>query len=153
MDNHNNIIDNTADMGSGLVITTASKLQLNQIRKWMQFFAILGVVFCVLMLIGSISLFFAFSNQDAYANMPTSSRYSLYLVPIFAVVIIPATVFAFKFSQAMRTALYTSNPEKAQDAFKNFRNLFRFVGIFTIVSFVFYIFIFIIGVFTKGQLF
>jgi hypothetical protein len=153
MDINNIVIDTPSEVGSGMVLNTASKLQLNQIRKWMQFFAILGIVFCVLMLLVSFGLFFTFSYQEMYANMPASSRYSLFVVPILAVVIIPATVFAFKFSQAMRTALYTSNPERAQDAFKNFRNLFRYMGIFTIVSFVFYIFMFIFGVFTKGQLF
>jgi hypothetical protein len=146
MDINNTVIDTSSEMGSGMVFNTASKLQLNQIRKWLQFFAVLGIVFCVLMLIASFVFFYVLATQETFAAMPRQSLFAMFLIPVFILFTIPPVIFTLRFSQKMRTALFTSNSQHAENAFKNLRNTFRFVGIITILTYVLYLVLFFVGV-------
>jgi hypothetical protein len=146
MDINNIVIDTPSEVGSGMVLNTASKLQLNEIRKWLQFFAVLGIVFCVLMAIASFVFFYVLATEETFATMPRQTTYTMFIIPVFALLTIPPVIFTLKFSQKMRTALFTSNSVLAEDAFKNLRNTFRFVGIITILTYVLYLVLFFVGV-------
>jgi hypothetical protein len=116
---------------------------LTETAKWGKFLAVIGFVFCGLIVIsafvfGAIFASSAFSKVPGYSN--EAGFFGLLGGSMFAgVYIIAAAIyffpclFLYNFSVRLRSALRTNDQVKLNQALKNQKMLYRFVGIMTII--------------------
>jgi len=116
---------------NNLVINDDIKAFLVECSKWAKFLAILSYIGAGLMILAA---FFGFITSALlpYTMVPTL------LVPIFYVVIgvlmiIPAN-FMYKFSDKIRRGIDFNEQETTVEAFENLKSLYKFNGIYAIVS-------------------
>lgn len=115
-----------------------SKQNLNETRKWTFYLSILGFVFIGLMIIGSLSIGAIF-NQLGEDNLPfPSSMFGGIYFVVGAIYFFPI-YYLFKFSTHMKNALLSGEEMSLDEAFKNLKSHYKFMGVFTIVILSIYI--------------
>jgi hypothetical protein len=115
--------------------------------KWARFLAILGFIGLGLILIASIFLSVNsadktdpdYINDTAYKSGEIAGSMFVALV-IIAIYFFPF-YFLWKFANKMRTALLTDDTASLNEALKNLKATFRYVGVLTII----FIALFLIG--------
>lgn len=134
----------------GLNIDDAIKNHLFETAKWGRFLAIVGFIFCGLIVIGGIILATtATSDTGAYRG-----RYDMYdetaalegMGPLMLVIcIIVAALYFFpslfllRFSNKMKAALASDDQALLATSFRNLKIVFRYMGIMSIVFIVLYV--------------
>lgn len=124
-----------------------SKGFLQESAKWGKFLAIVGFIFCGLILIGGIALSL---QPDALTKSYDRFGYredpSENLGPAMVVVYIAIAVlyffpclFLFRFSSNMKSALQSGDQATLVSSFRNLRSMFRFVGVLTIIVLAIYV--------------
>lgn len=109
-----------------------SKQNLNETRKWTFFLAILGFVFIGLMVIASFSIGAIFSELgDDSMPFPSSMLGGIYFV--MGIIYFFPIYYLYKFSTHMKNALASGEDISLDEAFKNLKSHYKFVGILTIV--------------------
>ena len=120
-------------------LSQESKQHLNETRKWTFFLAIVGFVFIGLMVILSVSMGAVLNELGDSSEMPFPTSFigaiylvmgALYFFPIY---------YLFKFSTHMKQALVYKQEQNIEDAFRNMKSHYKFMGIFTIVIFSIYL--------------
>lgn len=121
-----------------LQIDPASQVALSESAKWGRFLAVVGFIFCGLLVIGAIGL-------GVYASTTVANGFSgayaggmglgvtLVYVAMAAVYFFPC-LFLYNYSSRIREAIATSNQEAMAKGFSNLRTLFKFMGILLIVG-------------------
>jgi magnesium-transporting ATPase (P-type) len=113
---------------------------LNTIRKWTMFIAIIGFILLgLLLIIGLIAGTFlsAFKSGETGLGIPES----LGLIVIFVVAVIYffPVFFLFRFSKHTGNAVQTLNKEELHKAFKNLKSYVVYLGILIIIGLSFYV--------------
>lgn len=120
-----------------LTLNSKSKMFLREISKWTFFFAILGFLSSVFLIIAAIliatiyaQMFDVLGQQQGipFLGFLGASIYAvsgiLYVVPVW---------YLFQFSGKMKLALATKNDDTLADAFMMLKSHFKFIGVFTII--------------------
>ena len=123
---------------------------LGEAAKWAKFLAIMGFIFCGLMIV--IALFagsiIGAAMSAAGGNM--SSMFgsgfitSIYLV-IAAIYFFPC-LYLFRFASQMQDAIRNHEQNQLQTSFRNLKSCFKFMGILIIIMLCFYVLMIIGGV-------
>ena len=133
-----------------LQFTNQSKEFLATAGKWATFLAIIGFIVLGLMLLGALAMFAmgsALQGMGAGAG-PMAGMMSggilggVYLV--LAVVCFFPTLYLFRFGSKAKQAVNSNSTPELTECMGNLKSYFKFLGIFTIVTIVFYIILFIV---------
>jgi hypothetical protein len=128
----------------GLGIDQTSKAHLADAAKWARFLAIVGFVFCGLMVVFSIFFgsFFSMlpgsaSNSDMDADFAQGLAIGMIIYYlIIATIVFIGYLFLYRFATHMRRALATNDQNVLNTSFQNLKITFRYVGILTIIGLV-----------------
>ena len=120
------------------VLTQNMKLHLTETRKWAILFAVMGVLFSLLMLVAMVAIISAGSAIDNNAGMPISSTAIAALYLVLAAVYGFPVYALFKFNTKARIAVSTDSMDSFEDSLKYMKLLFRGMGILTLAVIVLY---------------
>ncbi len=120
-----------------ITLNAKSKSFLREISRWAFFFAILGFISIVFLLIVAVligTLYAPMINtlfeQQGLPSVGLALAISFF---ISALIYFIPVWYLFKFSRMMKVALATKNNETLADAFENLKSHFKFIGVFTII--------------------
>lgn len=123
---------NTNNLNNSFEISEPSASYLRQITIWTLFFSVLGFIFIGLTFIAAIIIPIIFSVLEN-SNMPVNMAvmiggiyFALGIIYIFPV------IYLYRFSTKMRLALENRDGVNFENALKNFKSHFKFMGITTI---------------------
>ena len=129
-----------------LELLEKSKEYLSETAKWAKFLAILGIIFCVLFVIVGFIMAFTYDSLLKRSN-PTNNLFpqiGLYMSFIYfgiaGAYFVPC-IYLLKFSLKTSKAIKESDSLKLQEAFRNHKSMYKFMGIFALVSIGIYIFL------------
>src|SRR5450755_163160 len=123
---------------------------LNEAARWSRFLAIIGFIYCGLLVlcglfIGTIMsvMMPAMGGESALAAV--GSGFAGVIIIIAALLLFFPAYFLFNFSAKMRRALRNNDQPVLTESLKNLKSFFKFYGIMIIIVLSFYILIFIAG--------
>lgn len=120
-------------LGTG--ISEISKNFLRETAKWAYFLGILGFIFVGFMVLGSFSFGSLLSSLGPAAaglgNFPGSAFTAIYLL-MAAFYFFPA-YYLFNFGKKTKQAFAENNNLLLEDAFKNLKSHYKFIGILVII--------------------
>lgn len=121
---------------------------LNETSKWTNFLAIMGFIFIGLMIVLGFFIGSIFSEMgENQPNMPFSGTVLGFIYLMMGLIYFFPVLYLYKFSTFTKKALMHQNTNDLNEAFKNLKSHYRFMGIITIVILSVYFFAFIIGIF------
>lgn len=142
------------DFRQELGITGDINGYLSETAKWCKFLSIIGFIMVGLMVI--LAIFMGTAMQNLSGAFPDSgnalydpslfSGMFTFLYLLFALFYFFPTLYLYRFSTEMQTALRTSDQQALTTSFSNLKSVFKFWGIFMIVILGFYAFAFVIGI-------
>jgi hypothetical protein len=146
------ILDDTqSDKNNSLTQITLSYLK--ETAKWCQFLSILGFIFLGFMLIAAVSMIIfgselnstlaAAQGYNRGVQFPTGLIALLYIF-IGALYFFPI-YYLYNFATNMKKATFSGSNSEIEEAFKNLKSHYKFVGIVTIVILSIYLLIFLFG--------
>jgi len=114
---------------------------LNEAARWAKFLAIMGFIFCTLLLIVALfaGTFFSTYLNQVETSSPESSLFNMSGGAITVVYVLLALLyfapcfFLFNFASKMQTALRNNDQVNLNTSFKNLKSCFKFWGIFLII--------------------
>jgi hypothetical protein len=138
-----------------LQIDAQSSNHLSQAAKWAKFLAIIGFIFCGLLVVYGIFagvLFSSLSRMNtessasfgAFANL--GGAFFLTFAIVGAILYFFPCLYLFRFAAKMQTALRNNDQNTLTNSFGNLKSFYKFLGILTIVVLAFYLLIFLIAV-------
>jgi hypothetical protein len=107
----------------------------HEAAKWAKFIAIIGFVFCFFMVIIALFAGTIFASMGAAFgtnSMLTGGMFTIIYL-IFAALWFFPCMYLFRFASQMQWALQHNEQIKLQNAIRNLKSYFRYVGIFLIV--------------------
>jgi hypothetical protein len=136
-----------------LQLDQPSAAHLGEAAKWAKFLAIIGFIFCAIMILvalfaGSIMGTMMASMGGGAASMMGSGFVTVIYLLLTAVYFFPC-LYLYKFASQMQSALPGNEQGRLQSSFKNLKACFRFMGILFIIVMSFYV-LAIIGVMIAG---
>ena len=134
MDTH----DNPYDENDDLTISDNSMRFLRETGGWGQMLAIIGFCLVGFMVLGGLfmgSLMSSFGGDE----LPFPSYMIGVLYIIIAVIYFFPILYLYKFSTHIKSALKERDASLIEIAFENQKSLYKFMGIFTIISLAFYV--------------
>ncbi len=140
MQDNTNIFDAT--------FSETSKAHLLETTRWTKFLAILMFIFIGLMLLGVISLLISGSALNSMSP-GFSAMGPVFPTTIFLFVILLywyPTNMLYKFSANMKTGLLSNNAELIEKGFRCQKNMYKFMGIFTITILALYFIVIVFAV-------
>jgi len=136
----------------GLNIDASSKSFLAETARWGKFLAIIGFIFCGIIIIAGIIVASNTSEiSKAFNRYGDESPFKSLGMALAVIYILGALIYFFpclfllRFSNHMKTALATDDQVNLNTSFRNLKSLFKFVGICTIIFISFYILLAIFG--------
>ncbi len=132
-----------------LQIDTVAQVHLAQTARWANFLSIVGFILsCIIALfalfagtlLGTVSRGFGNSGSMIGAGFITV----IYL--IVAAVYFFMSLFLYRFASKMKMALYSSDQEYLNSSFMNLKNLYKMMGILTIIYLCFLALALILGI-------
>ncbi len=135
-----------------LHLDQASINYLSETARWSRFLAIIGFIYCGLMVlcglfIGSIMSMFAPAMGGDSTFAAAGSVFTGFLIISFALLLFFPAYYLFNFSAKLRRAVHNNDQPVLTESLKNLKSFFKFYGILVIVLLSLYILIFIAGVF------
>ena len=135
-----------------LEIDSPIKSHLYEAAKWGKFLAIMGFVFCGLIILagifaGSIMGKFTATDESLGGGMMAGMGAMMSVVYIvIAIVYFFPCLYLFRFATKMKTALNGNNQPDLNASFENLKSMFKFVGILTVIFLVIYAIIFLVAI-------
>ncbi len=132
-----------------LQLDPAGAEYLRESAKWAKFIAIIGFVFCGLMVVAAL-----FAGSILAASMSTAlgggagiggGLITFIYIAIAALWFLPC-LYLFRFASGMQGALANNEQEKLLNSLKNLKSHFKFIGILLIIMLVFYALAFVFGI-------
>jgi hypothetical protein len=130
-----------------LGIDSNSRDHLTEAASWAKFIAIIGFVFCGIIVVFGIFLGSSFDmllksmgEESEVGNIDMSGFgviASTFYIGIAILYFFPC-LFLFNFANYMKSALIIGDQEKMNKAFQNLKKTFRFIGILTIITLCFF---------------
>ncbi|HUQ66025.1 MAG TPA: DUF5362 family protein [Flavitalea sp.] len=114
---------------------------LGEAARWAKFLAIIGFVFCGLLVIFALfagSIMGAMMSSMGSAGMVGSGVLTVIYLVLTAVYFFPC-LYLYKFASQMQTAIQSNEQLKVQSSFRNLKACFRFMGILFIIMIAIYI--------------
>ncbi len=140
---------------SGVVITEEIKSYLYETAKWGKFLSIVGFIFLGLMVLGILSflalgasLFSELGDAGAMGGM--GMTFMILIYGLFIALYFFPTLYLYRFSTKMRTALDANDQQSLSESFMNMKSVFKFWGIFTAIIIGFYVLMFILSIVFGG---
>lgn len=137
-----NILDDTGNPGSELIITDPIRSFLAESARWGKFIAIIGFVFIGL---GVLMMLFGGGAMIAGGMAGMGGIMILVYVIALGISIIPI-YYLYSFATKMQVALRDDNQTFLRDAFENHKSMFKFYGILMAIMLGFYALMFLIGI-------
>jgi Family of unknown function (DUF5362) len=135
-------------LSSELQIDNISHGYLSETAKWANFLGIVGFVLSGILVIVALFAGTLMGRMSSYggseAAMGAGMITILYL--IIAVVYFFMSLFLFRFAGKMKAALYANDQVSLNDSFLNLKNLYKMMGILTIIYLGFIVLAFIFGI-------
>lgn len=127
-----------------------SKAYLQETTRWTKFLAIMGFIFVGFMLIAAILFLIVGSATSAYSGssleaLGSTGLFVMYLL-IAAFYFYPAYAL-WKFSTNMKSGINTDNQEQIIEGFRYQKNMYRFIGIASILSIALFLVAILFGAF------
>ena len=133
------------------VLTDNIKTYWSETRKWALFFAIMALIFTVLMLFGSIAVIAASSAIENTPGMPFSSGMISGMYIVFVLVYILPIYYLFKFNSSSKQAIQNGSIELFEESLNYIKLLFRYGGVLTLVIIALYIIVILLAIAGAGQ--
>ncbi len=112
---------------------------LAEAAKWAKFLAILGFIFCALIIIAAVfagplisTAFSQFDPQATGISVMSGTVIVIYYAIVAALYFFPC-LFLFNFASKMQAALRNNDQIYLNSSFKNIKSFFKFWGILTII--------------------
>lgn len=146
MDNdHPNNPAAVSPSGSGISISSESASYLKEVAKWSSFLSIVG--FCIIGIMVIFALFAGtvFSSFDQYSQtpLPVSGFLFSLLYLLMSLLYFFPVLYLFNFSRNLKTALAQTDPSALEEAFRNLKAHYKYVGILTIIVLTLYLVLFL----------
>ena len=146
----------SAESPKKLGIDETAKSFLSETAKWGKFLAIIGFVFCGLIVVVALFLFFAGGTMtsvfkgmnSALAGAATGVIGFIYL--LLALVYYFPSKYLYDFSVYIKQAIALEDQESLNYAFERLKSLYKFWAILMIILLSFYAFIIIFAVLVGG---
>ena len=139
----NSTDETSASSNRELVLENKTILCLLETSRWANVLSIMGFIGLGLLLIFGLLVGTVMNN----INTPVFSSFSSGLVSAFylllAGIYFMPVLYLFRFASRMKFAIREMNQEALNDAFKNMKSLFRFLGMMTIAIVCVYVLILI----------
>ncbi len=139
----NSTDETSASSNRELVLENETILCLLETSRWASVLSIMGFIGLGLLLIFGLLVGTVMNN----INTPVFSSFSSGLVSAFylllAGIYFMPVLYLFRFASRMKFAIREMNQEALNDAFKNMKSLFRFLGMMTIAIVCVYVLILI----------
>lgn len=129
----NTSTSNTTD--DVLVLDTFAKSYLEESAKWGKFIAIVGFVFIGLAVVG---IFMVLAGGLGHIGGVGALGAMMLVYLVFLGFMVLPFVYLYNFAQKTKIALRDNHQGYLRDALENHKSLFKFYGILTIISIVFY---------------
>jgi hypothetical protein len=113
---------------------------INSIRKWTMFLAIIGFIFLgLIIVIGLLAGTFlaAFNTGGSVTGFPESLLFIIFII-LIVLYFFPG-IFLLRFSKHAAIAVHAFDVQELHKAFRNLRSYFAFVGILIIIDLLLYI--------------
>jgi len=126
-----------------------SRAYLLETSRWTKFLAIMGFIATGIMVLAAFFMMAMGSTMGALAGSSASMMGGLMGVGMGMIYILVAAIYIYpvitlyKFSRNMKRGLQTNNNDLVTEAFRNQKNLYKFLGILMIILLAFYLMAFI----------
>ncbi|MDR0448110.1 MAG: hypothetical protein LBH07_05535 [Treponema sp.] len=138
--------------GAGPILTENMLYYLKGASPWLRLTGIIGFISLGIILLSLISLFFGLSqalpDTEEFAPLKifTPGLVIIY-IPFLALYFFPI-LFIFRFGRKIQNYLYSGNSTDLEEAFKNNKSLWTFIGVIIIISLSFFALALVIGIIT-----
>jgi uncharacterized membrane protein len=123
---------------SELIIIPETEVLLDETRKWAKFLAVLGFIFCGLMiLLGVVSAFALDTISPEVSQVLNPVVFLLFYIVMTMVYFFPC-LYLYRFAERTKKAINTKKAEFLTGSFDSLRDCFRFLGILSIIILVLY---------------
>jgi hypothetical protein len=119
-----------------LGVDETGKAYMYEIARWSKFLAIVGFIFTGLLCLGLIFLVFGASAISSQLGAMYGVGYGvgMFVFYIFIILIfLYPSITLYRFAERIRPALQTSDTGLFNEAMRNLKNTFKFMGIYMIV--------------------
>jgi hypothetical protein len=137
-------------LNNDLQVSATAQNFLAESAKWSRFLAIMGFIFCGLMVVMAFFIPALIVNLPPYNTLPASYSTGIatgmtvvYL--LLALLLFFPCFYLYKFSVKMRISLNTESQENFEESLKNLKSMFKFYGVLTIIMLSFYALAFVIA--------
>lgn len=135
-----NVLDN--NLTGGIIVNDVAKRAFSETGSWAKFFSILGFIVSGLMVFGAIAMIFSMGAMgDAMGGLSGAGMGIgigiIYL--LFAVLYIFPSLYLWRFSNKVKSSVNTNNQDEFTDAIINLKSVYKFFGIFYIITIAFYL--------------
>lgn len=152
-------LDNNLSNGENLIINGQIKSHLLETAKWGRMLAIIGFVglgiVVIFLIFGVRGLSSVIAQQAPQSEVNAFNGViqgaTVFFVLFMLIYLIPL-LYLYKGSVAYIRALKNDNQEELEAGFENYKSLFKFIGIFTIIVFGLYLLIFLGSILLGGLL-
>ena len=135
----------------GLGIDATSKSHLSETGRWAKFLAIFGMIMCGLMVIlgifASVAISETMNREYGYRRGDTAGMGASMMIMyvLMAVIYFFPCLFTLRFANHMQSAIRSNDQAALNEAFKNLKITFRFVGILSIIVLAFLVLAIVLG--------
>ncbi len=131
-------LENQNDKENALQINESAKQALLEASKWGKFLAILGFCFIGLIVVAGVSMGSIMGKIGGQAAAPFASGAFALIYLVIGVIYIFPVLYLYRFSANTKTALMDGNSEVLASGFENLKSLYKFMGIFSIITLALY---------------
>ncbi|MDB5199541.1 MAG: hypothetical protein JWO92_1504 [Chitinophagaceae bacterium] len=128
-------------LSNDLQINPTTESHLTEIAKWGKFLAIMGFIFCGIMVIIAFAVGKNMERLSGYGagyNAEVSTGVTIFYLLIAVLLFFPC-LFLYKFSVKMQQSLKSVNQEVFEMSFQNLKAMFKFQGILAIIGLVIWV--------------
>lgn len=135
-----NIVDATASYENNpLTVSAQAAGHLEETRKWSKFLAILGFCFVGLAIVAGLFAGTFFSMAGQQSGMPFPAYFLGIMYAAMAVVYFFPLYYLFRFSAHMKVALRSKSSRELDQAFRNLKAHYKYIGILFVVMLALYV--------------
>lgn len=136
-------------LNSELQIDTIAHAHLAETAKWCNFLSIVGFVLSVILAIAALfmgTILGNLSNNYRSSSSVIGAGFITVLYLLIAVLYFFMSLFLYRFASKMKAALHLNDQENLNNSFLNLKNLYKLMGILTIIYLSFLVLALILGI-------
>jgi hypothetical protein len=132
-----------------LQIDSIAHAHLAETAKWGNFLSIVGFVISVILAVVALfagAIFGSLTNSYGGGSAIMGAGFITVMYLLIAALYFFMSLFLFRFSSKMKLALYSTDQDALNTSFLNLKNLYKLMGILTIVYLAFLVLALIFGI-------